>query len=245
MKEDVPPGEFSVKTAIADYERTYTAELKEANDKAEKMKKDGDMYGWNFFQGMAHGMINRDIIAHNLKARVRQLEAYSAEVLVWTKEKPTAPGWYWCQNKGDRPGETWEAVVRVDRIGHYLCCSWLTSPNSAGIMHEKDWSEETLWAGPIPPPSSDARDENDVKKVHRIVTLTGRQLRDALELAAPDSGDAEQLDTELTIVWREAWTSNEGDKMPEGYYAYYAEYPEEGSFGPLGTKVTEGTERTA
>src|ERR1700680_829722 len=63
---------FSVETALADYNRTYANELQEANDKAMQLEKEGDMYGWNFFKGIASGLTSRDIIAYNLKKLVEK-----------------------------------------------------------------------------------------------------------------------------------------------------------------------------
>jgi hypothetical protein len=72
------------------------------------------------------------------------------------------------------------------------------------------------------------------------ITLTARQLRDALDFANPDGPeDLAQMDTEVTIVQREAWVSGEGEKMLAGLYAYITDYPEEGVCGPLGQVTAE------
>lgn len=76
--------------------------------------------------------------------------------LKYQSKRPTQPGWYWCQNAGDLPGQTWEAVVRLDmrntNSGPELACSWMTGPGLARVMHEDDWSLACLWAGPLTPP---------------------------------------------------------------------------------------------
>ena len=61
------------------------------------------------------------------------------------------------------------------------------------------------------------------------ITLTGAQLRDALEMCGGE------LETEITIMYREAFVSTDGEAMPAGMYAYDTEYPEDGVNGPLGT----------
>ena len=79
----------------------------------------------------------------SLKRRVRP---------IYSRRKPTKPGWYWCQNHGDRPGEVWEAIARIDATVTGLICSWMTAPGVVGKMHENDWSRDAFWAGPILPP---------------------------------------------------------------------------------------------
>jgi hypothetical protein len=56
------------------------------------------------------------------------------------------------------------------------------------------------------------------------VTLNGYQLKAALEFVAPD-GDADQLESEVSIQWGDANTGHSG----AGYYCCMTEYPEEGS----------------
>jgi len=56
------------------------------------------------------------------------------------------------------------------------------------------------------------------------VTLSGHELKAALEYLAPD-GDAAQLDCSLVIEW---WPANAGRNEEAGYYAWHAEYPDEG-----------------
>lgn len=67
------------------------------------------------------------------------------------------------------------------------------------------------------------------------ITMSGTQLREALEFVNPDGpSDVDQAETEVTITEREAFTSSEGEAMPAGLYVHLAEYPEEGVYGPLG-----------
>src|SRR4051812_40719616 len=61
----------------------------------------------------------------------------------------------------------------------------------------------------------------ELKKHRCCVTLTGQQLKEALELVAPD-GDEYQLKTEATIC------DLEGHSGP-GVYVHITEYPEEGA----------------
>ncbi len=69
--------------------------------------------------------------------------------LRYATQKPTEPGWYWCRNKGDYPGQIWEAVAHVVRHLDGFHLSWMTSAGNVGILHERDWSDDTEWAGPI------------------------------------------------------------------------------------------------
>lgn len=66
------------------------------------------------------------------------------------------------------------------------------------------------------------------------ITMTGKQLREALEFVNPDGADdVDQAESEVTITKREAFTSSEGEAMPAGLNVHLAEYPEEGALGPL------------
>lgn len=70
------------------------------------------------------------------------------------------------------------------------------------------------------------------------ITLTAKQLREALEFANPDGAeDAEQAETEVTITRRAAFKTTDGDDMPAGLYVHLTEYPEEGVYGPLGVML--------
>lgn len=60
-----------------------------------------------------------------------------------------------------------------------------------------------------------------------ITILSGYQLRDALELIAPDMTD-EQLEQQVCIQHGPARTHDDGTE-PEGLYCWLDEYPEEGS----------------
>lgn len=61
------------------------------------------------------------------------------------------------------------------------------------------------------------------------ITLTGKQLRNAIEFVNPDGvGDLDQLECEVTIRHFNDAIDGDGEPMPSGIYAYLAEYPEEG-----------------
>lgn len=72
------------------------------------------------------------------------------------------------------------------------------------------------------------------------ITLTAKQMREALEFANPDGEeDAEQAETEVTITRRAAFKSTDGDDMPAGLYVHLKEYPDEGVYGPLGVDLPQ------
>ena len=72
------------------------------------------------------------------------------------------------------------------------------------------------------------------------LTLSAKQLREALEFANPDgAADLDQVETEVTITQRAAFTSTEGDAMPAGLYVHLTEYPDEGVYGPLGVDLPQ------
>ena len=72
------------------------------------------------------------------------------------------------------------------------------------------------------------------------LTLSARQLREALEFVNPDGAeDADQVEAEVTITQRAAFTSTDGDSMPAGLYVHLTEYPEEGVYGPLGVDLPQ------
>lgn len=66
------------------------------------------------------------------------------------------------------------------------------------------------------------------------ITLTARQLRDALTLIGEDKiGDDD--DAEITIKHLDIWIDREtNEPQPAGLYAYLEDYPEFGLYGPLG-----------
>ncbi len=76
------------------------------------------------------------------------------------------------------------------------------------------------------------------------VTITAKQLREALEFCNPDGPeDEDQMETELTIWMRETdAVSDEGEPLPRGLYCHLTEYPEEGCMPlfevPANVKVT-------
>jgi hypothetical protein len=76
-----------------------------------------------------------------------------------------------------------------------------------------------------------AGDAEDARrfKPRELVTLNGKQLKDLLDYAWPDKDDADQADSELTLIAHDTpFKSTEGDEMPAGLYCYCTEYPEEG-----------------
>ena len=61
------------------------------------------------------------------------------------------------------------------------------------------------------------------------ITITARQLREALEFCNPDGpANDDQEDTEVTIHYVEGRRSDEGEPMAAGLYCWLTEYPEEG-----------------
>lgn len=81
--------------------------------------------------------------------------------LRYTTQKPTEPGWYWCRNQGDFQGQRWEAIVHVASYGMIshegakpdgLCACWMSAPGEVRILHEREWADDSEWAGPISPP---------------------------------------------------------------------------------------------
>jgi hypothetical protein len=76
------------------------------------------------------------------------------------------------------------------------------------------------------------------------ITLNGHQLKQALSLI-PEGDDPEHMATEITIEYREHAVSDEGEDMPEGFWAIYEEYPSEGWFGPLVAEPNAADQATA
>lgn len=67
------------------------------------------------------------------------------------------------------------------------------------------------------------------------ITLTAKQLREALEYANPNGPEDEETEgTEVVIEWMPERISSDGDLMPAGLYLWYVDCPEEGVIGPLG-----------
>lgn len=63
----------------------------------------------------------------------------------------------------------------------------------------------------------------------RSVILTAYQLRQALDLVAPDyDTDPDQREQEASIEWCAACTSTDGEPMAEGYRCWLSDCPEEG-----------------
>lgn len=69
-----------------------------------------------------------------------------------------------------------------------------------------------------------------------MITMSAKQLREALEFANPDGPeDEDQQETELTFFVRHTdEISNDSETLDAGLYCYLTEYPEEGCYGPLG-----------
>lgn len=70
------------------------------------------------------------------------------------------------------------------------------------------------------------------------ITLSGKQLLDALSLITGSGTCAElseaELATEIIVEERPCWRDPELGEQPAGLYASLAEHPEEGLYGPLG-----------
>lgn len=74
------------------------------------------------------------------------------------------------------------------------------------------------------------------------ITLTAAQLKEALELVAPDfDTDEDQREQEVSIQHLPARMSTDGEPMPEGLYCWLTEYPEEGCI-PLDGKAATPTD---
>ena len=73
-------------------------------------------------------------------------------------------------------------------------------------------------------------DETTGRKRSMSITITAKQLREALEFCNPDGPeDDDQMETEVTIWFREKdEVATDGEPMPRGLYCHLSEYPEEG-----------------
>lgn len=90
--------------------------------------------------------------------------------LVWTREKPAVPGWYWYGHRydGKVTGAELAEVCFFDGVAHW----WF--PDDTYHDSSRDWcravSEYDVWAGPLtPPPPPDAAEEGGdmaVEEVH-------------------------------------------------------------------------------
>lgn len=60
-KESARPTCPAATVSLAEWNASYKQALREAEDKAALYKKNGDMYGWNFWQGVASGLRSADI----------------------------------------------------------------------------------------------------------------------------------------------------------------------------------------
>lgn len=120
----------------------------------------------------------------------------------WTREKPNAPGWYWCRGPGD-DGEQWEAIVRVDEYvdPDELGCSWLTSPTTAGLVMRPNWQNDVEWAGPIDPPI----ESDEIVVDARVLELEGHLNwlgwdSDGVERARKRIAELEQFVVDVTWI---------------------------------------------
>lgn len=64
---------------------------------------------------------------------------------------------------------------------------------------------------------------NGIAHLIHPITLNGHELRNALQLATDD------LETAISIQYKQDGKDIDGEDAPAGYYAWYHEYPEEGS----------------
>lgn len=69
------------------------------------------------------------------------------------------------------------------------------------------------------------------------ITISGYQLRDALQFLAPD-GSQDQLEARVTIQWGPERTHDEGTD-PAGLFCWMTDYPEEGSIPLLEPSATD------
>ena len=70
-------------------------------------------------------------------------------VMQWTKEKPTVPGWYWTVSYSRSKGEI--ICVEVEDKWHYHDkeCRQVSAPGNEWLMSTKDYE---WWCGPIETP---------------------------------------------------------------------------------------------
>jgi hypothetical protein len=140
------------------YERSQEANMPEETRKVENMQNERKQFeaACNALHLETSPEVAEDV-------RKKGLAAIEAIELQYSRTKPTQPGWYWSRNEGDRPGEMWEAISRVEWSGVIdqdgagpdgLVSCWMKAPGILGIMHERDWSDDCEWAGPIPLPSN-------------------------------------------------------------------------------------------
>lgn len=113
----------------------------------------------------------------------------------------------------------------------------------------EDACNELIWeGGAIPEPWGERwlKYEGEAKRLIALVrkhaaiqalTLTGHQLLEALEFVSP-ARDADQLDCEVSIAWRDAGVDTEGEAFEAGLCCWLTEYPEEGCI-PLTGKVEQ------
>jgi hypothetical protein len=70
-------------------------------------------------------------------------------MLVWTKQKPSKPGWYWMLNPSEESGlPTVVQIVSDWQTGRSLALVPAPNPKACGMVQELP-ELDALWAGPI------------------------------------------------------------------------------------------------
>jgi hypothetical protein len=143
-----------------------------------------------------------------------------------------------------QPEEQSEELAAMTRMFHAACADLGQINEALGLDPDDGGSEPILDAieelkakaaqsalssrEQIKDGAVDAEDARQFKP-RALVTMNGKQLKDLLDYAWPDKDDADQADSELTLIAHDTpFKSTEGDDMPAGLYCYCTEYPEEG-----------------
>ena len=101
-----------------------------------------------------------------------------------------------------------------------VACSWIVSEL------ERKTNDERILAVEL---AKLREDRPATKAPEPSITLNGRQLKEALEMAWPDGAlDVDQGDTEIVLCELPLRMSIDGEPMPAGLYAYHYDLPEEG-----------------
>ena len=88
------------------------------------------------------------ISAHGAERVLAEIRAEIQRLLRWTREKPTAPGWYWMQSKTQSA-----TIVRVDTsVDDNLCVDGLEDFDCEAWQDDLGTMAGGEWAGPIPEP---------------------------------------------------------------------------------------------
>jgi hypothetical protein len=70
-------------------------------------------------------------------------------MLMWTKQTPSKPGWYWMLNPGEEPGlPTIVQIVSDWQTGRSLALIPAPNPKASGMVQDLR-KVDALWAGPI------------------------------------------------------------------------------------------------